>query len=404
MDQLPHIQILLQKALQGEASADELSELMDWIKDDDSKERTIWLAEYLGTPLENIPEEVGYDYTYWNQLADRVLDVDKVPEKVLSITGKRVPLLRRASWWAAAAVFILLCSVLWFWFAPNPKDHAPVAMVHENLFKNDVAPGGNKAILTLANGSTIMLDSAANGQLATQGNAKIVKLANGQLAYTTNGQMTSEVLYNTMSTPAGGQYQLRLPDGTQVWLNAASSIRYPTSFKGKDRRVEITGEAYFEVAKNEAFPFIVTVNHEAEVQVLGTHFNINAYEDEAIVKTTLLEGSIRITKGTASEILSPGQQAQFRSQGNIQLIKDAEIEQAVAWKNGYFSFNKADVQTVMRQIARWYSVDVRYEGKVPEELFGGELQRNSSLVSVLKVLEKSGVAFAVDGNKVTVLK
>jgi ferric-dicitrate binding protein FerR (iron transport regulator) len=219
-----------------------------------------------------------------------------------------------------------------------------------------------------------------------------------------------------MSTPRGGQYKLRLADGTDVWLNAASTIRYPTDFKGKERRVEISGEVYFEVthqqsADGKQVPFFVDIlptplQSKSTIEVLGTHFNINAYPDELIVKTTLLQGSVKVSHGAASEILSPGQQARINDLADnvtISVADNADTEEAVAWKNGLFQFNKTDIQTLMRQLARWYDIDVRYEGPIPGLLTTGKAPRDISLNSMLKILALSDVHFKIDGKNVTVM-
>jgi len=270
--------------------------------------------------------------------------------------------------------------------------------------QNDFLPGKNTAILTLADGSTIVLDSAKNGALTSQGNTKVIKLNNGQLAYSSSGA-TNEVLYNTMSTPRGGQYKLVLSDGSKVWLNAASSIHYPTSFPGNERKVEITGEAYFEVAHDAKKPFKVSVNN-MEVQVLGTHFNVNAYRDERTINTTLLEGSVKVTKGSSMSILKPGQQAIIQQAGDdkkITVENNIDVEAVIAWKNGYFSFTNADMTAVMRQISRWYDVDIVYEGKIPDRKFGGEISRNLNASQALKILQASKVHFRIEGKKIIVL-
>jgi ferric-dicitrate binding protein FerR (iron transport regulator) len=280
----------------------------------------------------------------------------------------------------------------------------------------DIQPGGDKAVLTLADGSTIALDSAHTGQLAQQGNARVLKLAGGRLKYNApdenangngNGQHAA-VAYSVLSTPKGGQYRLTLPDGSQVWLNAASSIRYPTAFTGADREVEITGEAYLEIAKDPSMPFRVkTVNHLGDadpmtIEVLGTHFNVNAYSDEDAIRTTLLEGSVKIRKELQSGLLKPGQQAQLQPTGEIRWIPDADVEQAIAWKNGVFEFDGIELAAIMRQISRWYDVPVEYEGTIPTEAFTGRVSRNTTLSGVLKILKLSGIELTVSNNKIIV--
>jgi ferric-dicitrate binding protein FerR (iron transport regulator) len=265
----------------------------------------------------------------------------------------------------------------------------------------DIAPGGTIATLTLSDGRTIALDTAADGSLARQGNTDVVKLRNGQLAYKTGNSAVEAVLYNTIHIPRGGQYQVTLPDGSKVWLNAASSIRFPTAFRGRSREVEITGEAYFEIAKNTNMPFYVKTNGMA-VEVLGTSFNINAYADEPAMRTTLLEGSVRVRKDKAIAMLAPGQQASISDKGNIEIKKDADVDGAVAWKNGMFRLTSSDVSTIMRQLARWYDVEVEFDGGVPAGHITGEVPRNTSLSKVLKVFETSGIHFRIVGKKIVV--
>ena len=303
--------------------------------------------------------------------------------------------------YAAAAIIICMLSVsVYFLFKPQPARQISKT---ENIKTpaNDVAPGGNKAILTLANGTSIILDSAANGTLTTQGNSKILKL-NGMLSYNTLKNKSSEVLYNTISTPRGGQYELMLSDGSKVWLNAASSLRFPASFVGKERKVELLGEAYFEVAKNAAMPFKVKV-HGMEVEVLGTHFNINSYDNESMIRTTLLEGSVKINKNNSSSLLKPGQQAQMNKAGEIKIINNVDVEEAIAWKEGKFQFDKADIHDIMRQLARWYDVDVEYKGTVSSH-FGGTISRDVNLSQVLNMLHLTGeVNFQIQDKKVVVM-
>ena len=251
-----------------------------------------------------------------------------------------------------AAVVLIVCGL---WFLAG-RDRAPSIAVTPKT--EDIAPGGDKAILTLADGTKVVLDTAGNGAITRQGNVTVIKL-NGQLAYQPSTlTSTSTLTYNTISTPRGGQYQLVLADGSKVWLNAASSLRFPTAFAGKERRVEVTGEAYFEVAHDAAMPFIVQ-RGEAEVKVLGTHFNINGYEDEPSLKITLLEGKVRVSSRDQTAVLKPGQQAQLQTTNSkLQTTNQVDIDEVVAWKNGLFQFEQADIKTIMRQVARWYNVDV----------------------------------------------
>ncbi|MEO8713176.1 MAG: FecR domain-containing protein, partial [Parafilimonas sp.] len=306
---------------------------------------------------------------------------------------------RRIAVAAAVLIFISIGSYLYFF--NKPKTQTALNDAHQ-ILKNDVLPGGNKATLTLANGAKIILDSTQNGIIAQQGNAKISKLTNGQLVYNTSGEKLATIAYNILSTPRGGQYQLTLPDGSLVWLNAASSIRYPTAFTGTQRNVEITGEAYFEVAKNPSKPFIVTANG-MQVEVLGTHFNINAYADETSIKTTLLEGTVQIKKGVLQTVLKPGQQAQLNESAGLKILNNINVDDVVAWKNGFISFKSADLKTIMRQVSRWYDVDVVYEGNIVQRNFTGEISRSANLSELLKILQASNIQFEMKEKKLIVM-
>lgn len=307
---------------------------------------------------------------------------------------------------AAAAIIIIIGLSVYIFTNYNKKGNPVVAKIQQELI-NDLTPGGNKAVLTLADGSTIILDSAANGLLTQQGNIQIQKLDNGLLAYTINGKLITENdqdFYNTISTPRGGQYQITLADGTKVWLNAASSIRFPVVFTGNERKVEITGEAYLEVAKNIAKPFKVNAGN-SEIEVLGTHFNVNSYEDEDAIKTTLLEGSVKVSVPSSpqqTKVIKPGQQTGISKDGIIKVVNNAEVEEAVAWKNGKFQFKSADLKSILRQISRWYDVDVEYKGNTDLH-FTGQLTRSENASKVFEKLELTGeVHFKVEGKKIIV--
>lgn len=291
----------------------------------------------------------------------------------------------------------------------------PVAPVSEIKRGNpipvkDIEAGENKAILTLGDGSQIILDDAKNGILANQGGNSVLKAAEGEVIYSFISEKQDPLskdeqatpVYNTIETPKGGKFQVKLPDGSKVWLNAASSLRFPTVFNGSKRQVELTGEAYFEVAPDKNKIFEVNTRNQV-VQVLGTHFNINAYHDEPTVNTTLLEGSVRVSdlRTNISQLLKPGEQSQLSEQIDVINLKDTN--EAVAWKAGYFQFDEADIKTVMRQIERWYDVSVVYEGELPNYRFGGEIERNLSLLQVLKVLQKTKVHFRLEGREVIVM-
>ena len=347
---------------------------------------------------------------------------DKIRNKI-AVTVIRekntIPGKSRRRWISAAASVILLISIGAFFLLSNKfskQDIAKSTPVDPKI--NDLAPGGNKAILTLADGSTIVLDNASDGMITQQGNIKIHKLGNGLLAYTINGKQVTEndeAFYNTISTPRGGQYQVTLADGSIVWLNAASSIRFPVVFIGQERKVEVTGEAYFEVAtstkEGNKLPFIVKLNSankgQSTIEVLGTHFNVNAYEDETVVKTTLLEGKVKVlapenSGKQSSAILMPGQQAGISQNKKISVIDNADTEEAVAWKNGRFQFKSADLNSILRQISRWYDVDIVYKDKVDLH-FTGQLTRNDNASKVFEKLKLTGeVNFEIDGKNIIV--
>ena len=311
-------------------------------------------------------------------------------------TKARIVLFRRV---AVAASVIGMVSLSIYFLKHTLKKEDNKICAHK--FKDDVSPGNNKATLTLADGSSIILDDVQDGALTQQGGAKIIKIGD-KVSYHTTGK-TSEVEYNTITTPRGGQYQVELPDGSRVWMNAASSLRFPTAFTGKERRVEINGEAYFEVTKNKSMPFIVKVN-DAQVEVLGTHFNVMAYDEEGIVNTTLLEGSVKFVSGNKISLLKPGQQSQLSKDGQLKLINDVDVDQAVAWKNGLFVFDNSDLGTVMRQLSRWYDIDVVYRTRNIATSFVGEVPRTSNLSDVLKVIElTSKLRFEIVGKKVIVM-
>lgn len=292
----------------------------------------------------------------------------------------------------AVAASILIAVGIGTFVVFQKGDEAPVVAVSKKV--NDKAPGKTGAILTLADGSKIVLDSLGNGLVANQNNTTVSK-KNGALVYKSGNN--SELVYNTMTTPKARQYNLELSDGTKVWLNASSSLTFPTSFASNERKVILTGEAYFEVAKDKKRPFRVSVN-EMQVNVLGTHFNINAYDDEATINTTLLEGSVLLSEKSQKVLLKPGQQAQKQKKGTIVVNNKVNIDKVMGWKTGVFYFENADLQTVLREISRWYDVDVVFEKVIPVRTFEGEIQRNLKLSQVLKILEKNKVRFKIDGN------
>ena len=319
-------------------------------------------------------------------------------QKLISraVATRRYATVRRLWYrWAVAAMLLLAIGVsrrLW-----QQKHKMQPALVQA------IVPGHEGAILTLANGSQVLLDSTT-GIIAQQGHIRTVNTT-GQLTYTADtAAAAGPMVYNTLATPRARQYRLTLPDGTRVWLNASSSIRYPIAFTGKERRVTITGEVYMEVAKDAEHPFIVTTRH-SDIMVLGTHFNIMAYEDEPAVNTTLLEGSVKISipgKQIAT-IIKPGEQASVGNQGDDIKVKHVNAANIAAWINGFLSLKDCSVQEFMNQLSRWYDVDIEYAGKAPQQRFGGLINRNTPLSDILSVLDTGGIHTRLEGKKIIVL-
>ncbi len=310
------------------------------------------------------------------------------------------------------AAMILLAITTGIYFYSNRELAEPEHFAEIDV-RNDIPPGYNKAILTLADGSKISLDDAANGLLASQGNIAITKTENGQIVYENNNIdrtkfMANHSVTNTIQTPKGGKYQVRLPDGSKVWLNSASTLSYPTTFAGNERKVQLKGEAYFEISPNKNSPFRVQSGNQI-VEVLGTHFNINSYDDEDYVKTTLLEGSVKVILNSKPNVISntrllkPGEQSLTKSSRSDIRIENADTEKAVAWKNGYFKFRNTPIREIMREIERWYDVELVYEGKMPTDEFTGFISNDVKISAVLKIMEESGgVKFTVKGKKLKV--
>lgn len=319
-------------------------------------------------------------------------------EQILTNVQSRTP--KHITWWrrmaAAAAVLVLISAGIYGWRQMGSKEPAPVI-----ARQNDVPPGSNKAMLHLADGTVVTLDSAGN-QVFRQGGTTINQ-QNGQLRYNANDPNATTVSFNTLATPRGGQYSVTLPDGSKVWLNSASSLRFPTAFAGSERRVELTGEAYFEVAKNAKQPFKVTLEDKTTIEVLGTHFNVNAYKDEPAISTTLLEGAVRLTNGKERITIKPGERAQLKEGGTKFVIDRPDVDRVIAWKNGFFQFNGDNITLIMKQLSRWYDIEPVYAGNMNMKDYSGYISRNSNISEVLKMLELTNeIKFKVEGRKVTV--
>ena len=301
-------------------------------------------------------------------------------------------------WWNYAAAAILLLFVAGYFLLNNTKKEQPP--IAEQPVKKDIPAGRQGAILTLSNGQRIILDSAGNGELTRDAGVRVIRKG-GVLSY---GGNTDVILYNQVVTPKGRKWQLTLSDGTKVWLNAASSVRYPISFVGKERMVEVSGETYFEVAPDKNRPFIINIAGKGKIEVLGTHFDVNAYDDEDAIRTTLLEGRVKVIRGGSSTLLSPGQQAVLSNgTDDIKVINNANIDEVMAWRNGRFIFSNMDLKSIMRQLTRWYDVDVVYKGKVPEIHIGGIVHNDVYLSIVMEFLGENGVHYKIDGKKITIM-
>jgi transmembrane sensor len=386
------VQSLVKKFLRGESSPAERRKLAQWIEQaatDAELKQILEKAWQLYEPVEKLPKDK----------ADAILSIILSHEGIMEqrVVPVKFLWLKRLS--VAAVLIVALGIAGYFMFFNSQQKEIAKVVPTRALLLNDAYAGSNKAELTLSDGSIITLDSSS-GALTTQGNIQVMSQL-GELIYKGSENAGASALYNTLSTKRGGLYPVTLSDGTKVWLNSVSSIRYPVAFNASERLVEVTGEAYFEVAKNPEKPFKVILNG-MEIRVLGTHFNVNGYTDETTVKTTLLEGSLKVTKGTASVLLTPGQRAVLNGDGKINLVKAIDPEESVAWKDGYFHFNNTSLEMVMRQLSRWYDVEIVYESKEPEQFFNGDFKSNVNLSEVLKILEKSQVHSRVEGKSLII--
>lgn len=351
------------------------------------------------TPDEEALLENWYDLTAMNlqDLPDSP-DYLKIEQEILRALRKEQNATPIKRLWprlaVAASVLFVFASGL---FYINKDNHQPLLVVQK-----DIVPGGNKAILTLANGKKVILNTAGKGNILNTENITISKDENGQVTYQVNGANPSstELSYNTITTPKGGQWSIILADGSHIWLNATSEITFPLVFRGDERTVILKGEAYFEVAKDKSHPFIVK-SKQQEVEVLGTHFDINAYGDEPAVKTTLLEGSVQVKSNQQQLTIEPGEQV-INAEDGFTKVKMTDMDEVIAWKKGLFYFDNTDVRTLMRQLARWYDIEVVIEGKLNGYKFAGDLRRDMPLASVLEILQQGGINLRMEGRKLIV--
>jgi ferric-dicitrate binding protein FerR (iron transport regulator) len=390
-----NISEILNKLANRTATPEELSEFHAYLQKLDEKEFGQLLDIY-GNIVSQIKNPGTPDEILFEQIRSKIETFDYLPGSDSAKTGLLTKFKKGSEWYlVAAAVLVIILSGIHL-ISRSGKKTSPV-VVSKNI---RVSPGTNKAVLTLANGKQIVLDETSKGNIGSDAGAKIIKLDSGLVAYKDNSNQNNEIAYNTISTPRGGQYQLILPDGTHAWLNAASSLRFPTQFRGSERRVELTGEGYFDVTHDPAHPFIVSFSN-TEVKVLGTEFNIMAYDDEAATQTTLVRGSVRLSKGHQQALLQPGKMAVVKDE-HLK-VQEADIEQVTAWKNGMLSLENADLATVLRQVSRWYNVNIHYQGSIPEKRFFGLISRNVNLSTIIEFLQKNNVHIKQEGNVVTVV-
>lgn len=374
-----------------EPTRERLNELADkWLKGTITPEERALLDQWYDTEAGEPVNWTGADSTE-EELRSRLLANIKMSRNNV----RRLP---NRNWRIAAAASILLFLSVGSYIVLHKQ---PVSQVAQTK-SIDIKPGSKKAILQLANGRQIALNEAPAGTLARQGNATVTKTADGQVTYDAqNPTGTTEDIYNTITTQRGGYYPLKMADGTVAILDAASSIKYPVTFNGRERRVEITGQVYFIVAHNAAKPFKVMVGDQV-IEDIGTEFNINAYGDEPYIRTTLVGGSVKITRQERSVLLVPGQQALADMVRNTLRVQTVNVKDVIAWKNGQTSFNNEDIQEIMRKVSRWYDVDIRYEGNIPNRQFDGSISRDANLADLLKILEFDNVHFTVSGKTITV--
>lgn len=396
---------LLDKYLTGTMSTAEKDRLKALLEDPVYNEE---LLSQIDTELKNRTYEGEANAEILALIQKNITEKIKVSDEkpgvlVLPVQNRRFAFLRHI---AAAVLLLLLGTGVFLLIKKKWRDSGSTAATSES----PVSPGtarlyANKTLLTLADGSTIMVDTLKPGRLNPQGQSGFAVVKSGEIKYLSNNENNTEKKssYNTLTTAWGQQYVLTLPDGSRVWLNAGTSLHFPTAFTGNDRRVELKGEAYFEVSHNKEKPFKV-VTDKAEVTVLGTHFNISAYEEEPVMQTTLLEGSVLVKNNHDEKRLIPGQQATIKEAGGLVNVSKGDPAVAIAWKNGLFEFKNLGIEAIMRELQRWYNIDVSYK-YITKDTFVASIQRSDSLPDLLKLLESTGhIHFNIDGRLVTVMK
>ncbi|WP_295711120.1 FecR domain-containing protein [Mucilaginibacter sp.] len=395
------LKYLLQQYFDDTISRADCTELLNYLKENPAE-----IADLVDEELLKLDADPEFNQIQARKVLDNIKTDPRFNQAPLAVKPKTKIVSLFGSLAKVAAVIAVFSAVGFYLIHKHKPADNQVAIVKSSK----ILPGSNKAVLTLANGKAIVLDNKANGTLAKAGQVQVNKVANGKLVYDALPTdvkakvIDNALVYNTLSTPRGGEYQVVLPDGTHVWLNSASSISYPVEFAGNERRVKLTGEAYFEVAKNKDKPFYVNSNN-VQVRVLGTHFNISAYNDDDELKATLLEGSVQVSKNNSQSLLKPGQQAVINNGADMIRVSQANINEVMAWKNGYFIFNDDNIATILKKVSRWYDVDVEQKGNFEGQHFGGTFYRTKGIDELLKNLEKIGkVHFKVTGRRVTAME
>lgn len=398
---------LLSLFAEGKISRDEFEHLFDYLRSEDDDDDSINYA--IDQELGKMKQCASLTDGEKDAIFQNIVTNDKFGQEPVSESSGNH--LVRAWYQVGVAASILAMLTVGLYFYTNRTIDTQLVLSESPNIKEKpiIKPGGDKAVLTLSDGSKIILEDAKKGLLANQAGVSIQKTADGELLYSFAKNLNSvsealpeEVIYNKIETPYGGKYQINLPDGSKVWLNSASTLRFPALFSGNTREVELNGEAYFDVAKNPNKPFKV-ITKDQIVEVLGTQFNINSYSDEETFKTTLIEGSVKIIYKDRVVLLSPGQQ--FQPNMKSSKVIEADTEEVTAWKNGYFLFKDEDIRSIMRKISRWYNVEVNYSGNIPDVGFGGNISRSKDINEVLNVLQlTNAVHFKVEERRITVMR
>ncbi|WP_127133235.1 FecR family protein [Pseudoflavitalea rhizosphaerae] len=383
---------LLDKYLAQTITAEEQQEFFALIQ---SRDHMPELESVVAEALEDASFDVAEEPVLREIIFERILQQRETPVR-------RIPIYRRFGW--AAAILVLLGGTVYFYVSSHNQNKTVIADQQRN--NKSIQPGSNKARLTLSDGTVITLDSAASGAIAQQGNASVIKLPNGEIRYDVNGKPTGKPMMNTMTTPNGGQYNLVLPDGSRIWLNAASSVTYPAAFTGNDRQIKISGEVYMEIAKDKSRPFMVNVDGRSTVEVLGTSFNINSYPNEGKIKTTLIEGAVRVSslekdgrRTGQGVMLQPAQQAVDPGGSEKISVQPANIQHVLAWKNGFINFESVSFEEIIRQIERWYNIDIQIEGTMPGVKIGGRMDRGVQLSDLMAFLNNFDIRTRLEGRK-----